>query len=413
MNGFGAMTRCRAAAVLIVVTVSGCTSAPTAQAPPLSQAAKPAPDAGLTTTALTVTAVHPPVRIFGSDGKTHLDYDLVFQSVFNAPVTLTSIEVLDGGGTSLLRMAGELITAASTSLFPGAPTAVVPAGGSLGTVVDVVLPSATVPDRLRHRITYQLGDSEFASVIGTSDVDGPELEVSSAVPTTIAPPVRGADWLNTNSCCAPRSPHRQTRVAVGGVSIATPETFAVDWVQTRAGKLFDGDGGRVEDWPAYGKDLFAVADGVVAAVVDDYPNQTPLQAASGLRGPDDYSGNHVSIEIAPGIWAIYAHAQPGSITVQPGDRVTEGQVIGKLGNSGNTSGPHLHFQLADGPEIMTSNSLPFSLDSYRLAGSIDGRLLTEPSDAPGGGSPILNVSGPAGPQTDTYPLTFSVTDFAR
>ncbi|CAN5487941.1 M23 family metallopeptidase [soil metagenome] len=368
------------------------------------------PEADQTTTALAVSALHPPLRLFGSDGKTHLNYDLILHNVFDAPVTVKSIEVLDGDGGSLLRLDGDKVAEFTTPVFPGAPTAVVPTGGSLATVIDVVVPPDGVPERLTHRISYEVGKSAFTSVIGTTDIDGPELTVDPAAPTVIAPPVKGAEWLNANSCCDAQTPHRGLRLAVGGTSIKKPEEFAIDWVQMNDRKLFSGDGSRNEDWYAYGDDLLAVADGTVAVVADDMSDQTPLAAAAGITQPDDYSGNLVSLEISPGVFAIYAHAQPGSITVKPGDKVTKGQVIGKLGNSGNSSGPHLHFGLSDGPDILSSNSLPFVLDSYQFAGMIGPKELSDPADVVGG-SPKLTVTGPAGPQTDTYPLVYSVTDF--
>jgi Peptidase family M23 len=354
----------------------------------------------MTTTALTVSAVNPPVRVFGSDGRTHLEYDLIMQNMFDAPVTVTSIEVSAPDGSSLLTLEGEQVAAYTMPVFSGPSTAVVPPSGSVGTVIDIVLTSDDVPARLDHRISYRPGTSELESLIGTREITGPALEIDAQEPTIIAAPLKGQAWLNANSCCVPDLPHRSGRVAVGGNSIKKFEEFAIDWVLTRNGRIFDGDGARNEQWYGFGADVLAVADGSVASVFDGMPNQVPNTPATGLRGPRDYSGNQVSVQISPGVWAIYAHLQPGSITVKTGDQVKKGQVLGRLGNSGNSTGPHLHFQLSDGPEITTSNSVPFSLDAFWLVGTVD---------APDG-PPPLRVTGPSRQVSNAYPLAYTVTN---
>jgi hypothetical protein len=356
----------RAAIALCAIAAAACSSSSPAPAP---SPVAPQPQAAVTTTALTVSAVNAPARLLGSDGKTHIEYDLMLQSMFDAPVTVTSIEVLAPDGASLLKLVGDDIAKVTTAAFSGPPTAVVPPSGALGTVIDLVVSTDEVPGRLNHRISYRTGTSEVGSMVGTRDIVGPLLDVDARLPTVIAAPLRGSSWLNANSCCVPDAPHRRGRIAVDGNSIKKFEEFAVDWVQLRDGKAFDGDGSRNEQWYGFGADVVAVADGSVAAVFDGIPEQKPDTPSTGLRGPRDYSGNHVSLQISPGVWAVYAHLQPGSITVKTGEDVKKGQVIGRLGNSGNSTGPHLHFQLSDGPEITTSNSLPFVLDSYGLAGA--------------------------------------------
>jgi murein DD-endopeptidase MepM/ murein hydrolase activator NlpD len=275
-------------------------------------------------------------------------------------------------------------------------------------VIDVVVPD-NVPDRLTHRISYRPGASELGSIVGTRDIVGPQLDVDPRAPIAIGSPLKGQAWLSANSCCVPEAPHRVGRIGVGGNSIKKFEEFAIDWVQLRDGKLFDGDGGRNEQWYGFGADVVAVADGSVSAAFDGMGEQAPNTPVTGLRGPWDYSGNHVSLQISPDVWAVYAHLQPGSIPVKTGDEVKKGQVIGKLGNSGNSSGPHLHFQLSDGPEITTSNSLPFSLDSYWLAGAVDPAQLGAAAEEQGV-PPPLRVIGPGRQESNTYPLSYTVTN---
>ena len=77
------------------------------------------------------------------------------------------------------------------------------------------------------------------------------------------------------------------------------------------------------------------------------------------------------LEIAPNVFALYAHLQPGSLTVKVGDVVKAGAPLAKIGNTGPSAGPHLHFGLSDKPDFFAGRSLPFVFDSFTLVGTVD------------------------------------------
>jgi len=85
----------------------------------------------------------------------------------------------------------------------------------------------------------------------------------------------------------------------------------------------------------------------------------------------DFGGNQVMLEIAPNVFAVYGHLQPGSLRVKAGDTVKVGATLAKIGNTGPSFGPHLHFGLLNRPDMFTGRSLPFVIDSYTLAGTVD------------------------------------------
>jgi murein DD-endopeptidase MepM/ murein hydrolase activator NlpD len=86
--------------------------------------------------------------------------------------------------------------------------------------------------------------------------------------------------------------------------------------------------------------------------------------------PAQATGNVVVLELEPGRFATYAHLAPGSLQVKEGERVTRGQSLGNVGNSGNSLGPHLHFHVSDRPEPLAGEGLPFALDSFTLVGRV-------------------------------------------
>jgi Peptidase family M23 len=390
-----------------------------ASAAPAAVHAQTTPPPVAQPTALLVSAIGAPLRVPGSDGMAHVEYDLLVANVFTAPVTLTAVEVLAFDAPDrppLLRLEGNALAALTQSVSGGrAPsTAEVPAAGLVATVIDLVVPPDAVPARLTHRIDYTLPpDAPALALIGSRRIDGPELDVDPREPVVLAPPLRGAGWFAASGCCLADgyvAPHRSGRMAVDGVRYLKNEAFAVDWVRLREGRFAEGDGGQNEQHFAFGAEVVAAGAGTVVAVRDGAPEGTPFRLPTTLRGPGDYSGNKVVVQQELDVFATYAHLQPGSMPVRVGDRVSAGQPLGRVGNTGNSFAPHLHFQLSDGPDLTTATSLPFVLDRFDLAGAVALDALVAALTDPGV-APAMDVAGPNGPQTGTHPLLLAVADF--
>jgi hypothetical protein len=198
-----------------------------------------------------------------------------------------------------------------------------------------------------------------------STVVGPPMKVSSQAAIVLAPPFKGDGWVDANGCCVEIGPHRFVTNPMNG-TLDPSEQFAIDWIKVDAkGKAFRGDGKKPEDWLCYGTEVLAVAPGTVVEVMREEPDQPPGVAPPGLTIPQ-IAGNHVILDLGEGRYAMYAHLAPHSVTLHVGDRVKAGDKLGLLGNSGNTTGPHLHFQISDRPSTLDTTSLPFVFERMEL-----------------------------------------------
>ncbi|WP_103529742.1 M23 family metallopeptidase [Streptomyces sp. SM12] len=129
---------------------------------------------------------------------------------------------------------------------------------------------------------------------------------------------------------------------------------------------------RPERYPSFGRPMVAPAAGTVIAAHDRRRDHLTRMSLPGIvyllleglvrsqGAPRHLLGNHVIVDLGDGVYAVLAHLRRGSLTVRVGDRVAAGEVLALCGNSGNSSHPHLHFQLMDGPDILTARGLPFS-----------------------------------------------------
>ena len=352
-------------------------------------------------TAIAVTPFHEAHAVHGDDGREHVEYDLLVTNLFDSPVTVTAIEITNEAGKVVGHVEGSELEAATQMLFLGKIKAI-PPSGSVAIEIDLGLPAGPLPTRLSHRLAYDFapGDSH-SSMIGSREVVGPEVAIARFQPPVLVAPLGGPGWAAMNGCCIPNV-HRDVRIAAG-TRIATPETFAVDWIQLEGDRFFEGDGRQNKQFPYFGAEVRAVADGEIVALRDGMAESVPFQPPTTVHAPDDYGGNSLMLRIGPDVYAFYAHLQPGKMRVKLGDKVKAGAPIGKLGNSGNSTAPHLHFGLLDRPNLLTANSLPFVIDSYELTGKVDATKIDD--------SKTITVVPASGTVKGAYPLVLGVATF--
>src|SRR5215208_6895764 len=181
------------------------------------------------TTAIVVSPIHEAQVVRGDDGMDHVNYELLVTNAFVSPVTLSSVAVLDPAGKELMRIEGDTLAAVTETLFAQTVTKAIPASSTVSVDVDLIVPPGAAPEQITHRIVYALEpDNEFASAIGSLEINGPEVAVNRQPAISLKPPLRGTGWWVAAGCCRPNI-HRDTRLAIDGQRIETSETFAIDW----------------------------------------------------------------------------------------------------------------------------------------------------------------------------------------
>ena len=316
----------------------------------------------------------------GTDGKYHVVYELLFTNTRPQPATLKKIDILDANSPSsvLATYEGDEFVAHLRTLGNTAANgAEIEFNGARLLLLHLTFDSyADVPLRLLHRVAL-LGAASPADLtpVPISYTVAP-MPLASQVPV-IGPPLAGKHWVAFNGCCEASGVHRAAALPVNG-RLYYAQRFAIDWMRLDdQGRLAHGDPSDVRSYTGYGADVLAVADGMVVGTLNTLDDQVPPH----LPDPktitiQNVDGNHVVQDMGNGFFAFYAHLQKGSVTVQPRERVKRGQVLGKLGNSGNTSAPHLHFHIMDGPSVLGSNGLPYVIDGFELAGQIPAEQFT-------------------------------------
>jgi murein DD-endopeptidase len=304
-----------------------------------------------------------PPTAFAADGKFHLVYELRVTNMGTWDCVLEGLEVSaqDAGSRSLASFSQANLEGMIRSLGVKAPekSRLAPGASAVVYMWITLERREDVPAALRQRFSLKLGDYPQTLVLQTHPV---AVGTNTLV---ISPPLKGDHWVAINGP-SNTSSHRRALVPIdGGTTIA--QRFAIDWVRGNGGdKSYHGDSLDNRNYYAYGAEILAVADGVVTETLDGVPQNVPGETHAVPITPENVGGNHVVLDIGDGHYAFYAHLQPGSLRVKLGDRVRRGEVIGLVGNTGNSSEPHLHFHISNATSPLGADGLPYALSSFEV-----------------------------------------------
>jgi hypothetical protein len=383
-------------------------------------------------TAVTVRSLSTPTYPFkGSDGKYHIAYDIELTNASPAPAVIEKIDVVDADSptTVIDSFSGQRLVDPAClpgddcnrlRLLPRSRTKSTEIGPQESRIVyiDLAFDSEDDPPKavLHHLYATAIDNPKDGAIPVPVNYLAAPFDVSAGTPRVIGPPVKGDSWVAVNGCCMPGFAHRGSMAQFNGTLINS-QRFAIDWKQiNEAGAFFEGDKTKNESFVDYGAEVIAVADGTITSTLDELVPNTPgvLPARDPVLAAqltiNNVDGNFIIQDIGEGQYGFYAHLQKGSLLVKPGDTVKKGQVIAKLGNTGNSSVPHMHFHLMNGPSALGSDGLPYEIDAFEYAGQVD---LTEYREA----DDYLSGTFPSGrlattePRTDELPLLLAVVNF--
>jgi hypothetical protein len=225
-------------------------------------------------------------------------------------------------------------------------------------------PGRKVPPSLRHRLQFRVENPNGESA--ESHIDDIRVPVVDQPVPVLAAPFGPGEWLAGNGP-SNFSDHRRTLVPVsGGVFIA--QRFATDWVMVGKNEnTFHDSREKNKNFWGFGQPVYAVGDGEIMEVVDKFSDNRPDEPLKPVT-LENIAGNHVILRIAPNQYVMYAHLKSGSIRVRGHQRVKSGATIAQIGNSGNTTAPHLHFQVMDRDSPLAAEGVPYVFKDFKFLG---------------------------------------------
>jgi len=348
-----------------------------------------------------------PIAVLGSDRQYHLVYELELRNATSGNALIEQVEVLDGEQAQVIARFDSAQIMQRLQIGGSGPRTV-KLGAAQFAVMYLHIAFAdenAVPFMLSHRITAALDAAPPGFEVSAGGVSSVQLDPVAV----LGPPLRGQRYIAADSCCD-STRHIRALLPING-SYWLAQRYAIDWEQLdEQNRVFVGDGTDVNSYHIYGNEVLAVTDAIVTFAIDGYPDQIPGALPDSIDVADA-DGNHIILDLGNGLYALYAHLQPGSVAVQTGDTVKRGQIIARVGNTGNTTAPHLHLHVMDRPSGLIANGVPYVHDSYRISGiNLAGTADFDNAEATGEPASITPIDPPTQHRNE-LPMDLTVVDW--
>lgn len=385
--------------VVLGLTVSGCTTATETVLPSIP---------GQSLTPIIGEANIEPQAVKLSDGKYYLMYELKIINASPSDYSIEKIKLEDPLNKNKVIAEYGAEDIQEHFRLPSSPTPTnVLKGREAGLITfSLVLDKKNLPKAIDHVLSVKTG-SPVSILPAEAEERIARTRIDTTEPVVIGPPLKGNNWMACN--VSDNYGHRNAAFPLNG-EWTIPERWAVDYIRLDAeNRVASPDFRVLKDYPGYDQDLLAVAAGTVTAVVDKFDDLKIGDTLPTLN-LDTAGGNYVVIDIGNGYSAFYAHVIKGTFKVKKGDKVKKGQVLGKLGNSGNSTGPHLHFHVIKGTDPLAGQGVPYVIDSFKVQSQ---SATPQLPDAFFTGAPLELTTNFKGTHTKEMPADNTVVDFTK
>jgi murein DD-endopeptidase len=236
-------------------------------------------------------------------------------------------------------------------------------GNSAVIYVELSLQKEQIKE-VTHRISFEIAGKEN---LGEVSIETSATKCSLDTPLVLGAPLKDGCWAAIYEPSWEKG-HRRAIYTMNGKA-RIPGRYAIDFIKLDSnGKYANADENVVKNWFGYEVDVVAVTDGIVSSTRDDF-SESPTLSEHPKYTADKATGNYLSIKIGNNQFAFYEHLKPKSIKVKIGQSVKKGDVIASLGFTGQTTGPHLHFHVADADSPLGAEGIPFVFEQFEMLGS--------------------------------------------